>query len=108
MLACSKGLIMQNLRKLMTLTLLFALMASSIQGQENYYDDQDENVSSAYQESVHAAHWSIYIPIAIYVVAAVYLGIADTHHSKEFSHSRSDALGPAGTSSSGSNGSFSH
>lgn len=106
------------LRKLVTLTLLFALMATSLQGQDpdtGMNDNSDENTASAYQESVHAAHWSIYIPIGIYVAAAIFLGIADTKHSQYFSHSRSDALGPAGsssyspeTSSSGMSATFSH
>ena len=85
-------------RKITTLTLLLAVATCSVQGQESTADCCEAQAScaeSGYMESVHAAHWSIYIPIGVYVAAAIFLGIADTESSPNFAHSRSDALGPA-------------
>jgi hypothetical protein len=101
---------MEKLHKLVTLTLLFTIVTTSIQAQDA--DDQsDENYSSAYVQSSHAAHWSVYIPIAILVVAAVYLGLADEKHSNDSSSSDSqDGLGSIDSSkrhSSSSSGSSS-
>ena len=83
-------------KKMTILTLFFAIMTSSIQGQE---PELEECYDSAYMESCQSAHWSIYIPIAAYAAAAIFLGIADSKHSEHYAHSRSDALGPAGNSS---------
>lgn len=82
---------MYTLSKLTQLTLLLTLLTTSLNGQESV---NDENYNSAYMESYHAVHWSIYIPLGIYAAAAIFLGIADTKHDESFSHSRSDALGP--------------
>jgi hypothetical protein len=81
---------MKKLHKLVALTLLFTLAIPSIQGQET--PQEEENYSSAYQQSSHTAHWSAYIPLTIIVVAAIYLGIADKNSSSSYSNSQ-DGLG---------------
>ena len=87
----------------MLLTLFFAILTSSIHGQTPV---QEENYDEAYMESYHSAHWSIYIPIAAYAAAAIFLGIADTTHTEHNAHSRLGGLGPiesySGSSSYGS------
>lgn len=79
-------------------TLIFGLGITSLQGQE------ERCCGSAYTESYNAACWSPYLPIAILVVAAIYLGTSDKgerHSSKGYtSHGGSyrkdcyDGLGP--------------
>jgi hypothetical protein len=90
-----KGSIMHIPKKFMLLTLFFAILTSSIQAQTPAQTPvQEESYDEAYMESYHSAHWSIYIPIAAYAAAAIFLGFADTKHSEHNAHSRSGALGP--------------
>lgn len=93
------------------MTLLFTLVNSSIQGQSTNNQDE-ENYSSAYMQSSQTAHWSVYIPIAILVVAAIYLGIADKSSDHSSYSDSQDALGSIDNSkrhsTSGSGNSYSH
>ncbi len=103
---------MLNVQKLVTVSLFFSLLTASIRGQEqaydyNYENGQENNYSAAYQESVYSAHWSIYVPLAIFVVAAAYLGYSDTKRADSYSHNRSDALGPAESNYNGSGNGYS-
>lgn len=93
---------MHTLRKLTLLTLLFALVTTSIQAQEEdyspySYDTQDENYSTAYQQGQRAAHWSAYIPLTAFVVTAIFFVLVDNHHTK--SHSCSGTSGHYGSRS---------
>lgn len=88
---------MHTLRKLMLLTLLFALATTSIQAQEgsyspNLYETPDENYGNAYQQSSRAAHWSAYVPLTALIVAAILFGLADrNHHHNHHSSSGSSS-----------------
>lgn len=89
---------MHTLRKLMLLTLLFALATTSIQAQEesyspNLYETPDENYGNAYQQSSRAAHWSAYVPLTVLIVAAIFFGLADRnhHHNHHYSSSGSSS-----------------
>ena len=83
---------MEKLHKLVTLTLLFTLVTTSVYGQ-NTSIQENEDYSSAYMQSNYTAHWSAYIPLTIIVVAAIYLGIADTSSSQSSSRNSQDGLG---------------
>lgn len=67
---------MNKLRPLAALTLAMILMTTSTYGQESCYQE-DADYSSAYVESSRTAHWSVYIPIALVVGAAIWFGIAE-------------------------------
>lgn len=83
---------MVKLHQLVILTLLFALFTTSIQGQDDF--DLDDDPGSAYAESSQTAHWSVYIPITILVVAAIWFGVSDrNHNSSSYSSDSQDALG---------------
>ncbi len=93
---------MHTLRKLTLLTLFFALVTTSIQAQEEdyspySYENQDDNYGTAYQQSQRAAHWSVYIPLTAFVVAAIVFALADNHHTK--THSSSGTSGHYGSRS---------
>ncbi len=87
---------MKKLNPWIVLTLLLTMTISSLQSQEN--NENDADYSSAYQESSHTAHWSIYIPISILVAAAIYFGIADQNDSRSDYYDSQDALGSIGNS----------
>lgn len=81
---------MKQFRKLVVLTLFCILIMSSVQGQNDAFDQdeqQDINWGSAYQQSSRTAHWSAYVPITTLVVAAIFLGIADNKHSTPYNSS---------------------
>lgn len=82
---------MTKLHRLFILTLLFAFVTTSIQGQNSCCDEVTE-CGSAYTEGAQTAHWSVYIPIAILVAAAIWFGVADRDHSTD-SYGSQDALG---------------
>lgn len=82
---------MAKLHKLVMLTLLFALVTSSIQGQNCC--DQDDECGCAYTQGSQTAHWSVYIPIAILVVAAIWFGVSDRNHDHSSYSDSQDALG---------------
>lgn len=75
-----------------TLVMAFALATSSIQSQSRCAAE-DCNYSCAYGESSHSAHWSVYIPIAVLVGAAVWFGMADYKKEKHDSSNSKDGLG---------------
>lgn len=92
------------MRKLCILTLATTLMVTLVQpmhSQEPYYEEaptyapQDAYYedSSAYYGGARAAHWSAYVPIGALIAAAIWMGVADTHHANDGSsysgHSRS-------------------
>lgn len=106
----TKERIMEKLRKWVALTLLFTLVTTSIQGQDqNPYNQGDDAYSSAYMQSSHAAHWSAYVPITILVVAAIYLGMADQSHDySSHSSDSQDALGSIDSSKRHSSSSSSY
>lgn len=75
---------MQKFYKIMTLTLLCVMPLTAIQSQEytsNQYTNNaccgEPEASCAYNDSCRTAHWSVYVPIGIVVVAAVLFGLAD-------------------------------
>lgn len=83
---------MKKLRSFVVLTLVLTLTTSSINGQEPCCQE-DESYSSAYMQSSHTAHWSVYIPIAILVGAAIWFGLADQKHESHDSNDSQDGLG---------------
>jgi len=84
---------MKKFCPLITFTLVLTCAISSIHAQDSC-QQEDGNFSSAYVESSHAAHWSVYIPIAILVGAAIWFGFADKDKDKgEDSNNSQDALG---------------
>ncbi len=97
--------LMEKLRKWVALTLLFTLVATSIQGQPTYIQQDDNTYSSAYEDSSRTAHWSAYVPIGIMVAAAIWFGVADTSNSDD---SSSYGYYGYGSRSSTSSGSYSH
>ena len=77
---------------MLVLTLLFAFVTTSIHSQSTCNQDETE-CGSAYAEGSYTAHWSVYVPIAIIVVAAIGFTISDkSHHSSDYSDSQ-DGLG---------------
>lgn len=83
---------MAKLHKMVVLTLLFALFTTSIYGQDCC--EQDDDCGSAYCQGSQIAHWSVYIPITILVVAAIWFGVSDRSHDSSSYYSNSqDALG---------------
>lgn len=97
---------MKKLRPLVALTLALTLVTSSMYGQDSYCQE-DGNYSSAYVESSHATHWSVYIPIAILVGAAIWFGIADRSHDHHSSSDSQDGLGSLASSKRMSSSSYS-
>jgi hypothetical protein len=80
---------MIKIRQWTAAVLLMSLFFSSIQVssiQAQGYDDMDQEWTDeeaccpAYVQGTQSAHWSIYIPISLFVVAAVWLGLADSNH----------------------------
>ena len=65
---------MVKLHKFVILTLLFALCTTSLQGQNDF--DPEADTGSAYTQGSQTAHWSVYVPIAIIVGAAIWFGVA--------------------------------
>jgi hypothetical protein len=89
-----EGKAMRKFQKLVALTLILTCTTLSIYGQDPYYQDYPENdVGAAYVQSSNTAHWSVYIPIAILVGAAIFFGLADRHHPYHDSSDSQDALG---------------
>lgn len=96
--------------RLIIWTLVFGIGISSLQA------DEQECCGSAYTESSHAACWTPYLPIAILVVAAIYLGTSKTgqrrhssigysSHGGYYRRNCYDGLGPlSGRSPSSSSG----
>lgn len=83
---------MNKIYKITTLVLLFSFIINPIQG-ESLNDEEDERCGAAYVESSQTAHWSVYIPITILVVAAILFGVADRDHKSHNSSDPQDALG---------------
>jgi hypothetical protein len=83
---------MKKLHQFFTLTLLLTFATPSIHGQDPQYQE-DATYSSAYMQSSHAAHWSVYIPIALLVGAAIWFGVADRNHECHDYNDSQDALG---------------
>lgn len=83
---------MKKLHSLVVLTLVLTFATVSIYGQDSC-DQDDETYSCAYGQSSHSAHWSVYIPIAVIVGAAIWFGLADRSHKKHDSYDSQDALG---------------
>lgn len=83
---------MRIIHPFITLATAFALVTSSVHSQSEC-TPEDGNYSCAYNESSHSAHWSIYIPIAALVGAAVWFGVADCKKEKYDSSNSKDALG---------------
>ena len=79
------------LHKWVVLALLFSLSITSLQGQETC--EMEEESCCAYSQGCQTAHWSIYIPITILVVAAIWFGVSDRSHSSSSSGDSQDALG---------------
>lgn len=82
---------MVKLHKLVVLTLLFALFTTSLQGQNDI--DPEEDTGSAYTQGSQTAHWSVYVPIAIIVGAAIWFGLSDNNHETSSYSDSQDALG---------------
>ena len=83
---------MQKIHKWVVFTLLFTLLTTSIQSQDNY-DQEDEAAGSAYVQSSQSAHWSVYVPITIFVVAAIWFGVSDKDHDLSSYKDSQDGLG---------------
>lgn len=83
---------MKKFRSFIALTLVLALTTSTIYSQEPY-NQENESYSSAYMQSSHTAHWSVYIPIAILVGAAIWFGMADSKRDRHHSSDSQDGLG---------------
>jgi hypothetical protein len=78
---------MRKMNKIFALTMLMAMLAGHVQGQD--YDDSD-----AYYDSGRASSMSALIPIGALVVAAVIIAATDRHHhhgSSSSSHSCSSS-----------------
>lgn len=88
---------MSVMNRFFILTLLFAFVTTSIQGQECCDETNMECDGSAYMEASKTAHWSIYIPIAILVVAAIWFGVADQHDNSKSKYSYTDPLDGLGS-----------
>jgi len=82
---------MAKLHKMMVLTLLFAFITTSIQGQDCC--EQSDDCGCAYSQGSQTAHWSVYIPITILVGAAICFGVSDRGHSSSNYSDSQDALG---------------
>lgn len=83
---------MPKLHKMVVLTLLFALMTTSIHGQVNC-DQGDSECGGAYAQGSQTAHWSVYIPITILVVAAIGFSVSDKNHKHSDYSDSQDGLG---------------
>lgn len=84
---------MQKIQKWVVFTLLFTLLMTTIQAQDSY-DQEDEAAGSAYVQSSQSAHWSVYVPITILVVAAIWFGVSDKDHNDHSKYTDSqDGLG---------------
>ncbi|WP_068468317.1 hypothetical protein [Candidatus Protochlamydia phocaeensis] len=81
---------MQILRKYVMVALFFALATHSVYGQPAYNQEYDYS-DSAYTQGSRAAHWSVYVPIALFVAAGILFGIADKDHKGSHSHSGYDS-----------------
>lgn len=82
---------MLKFHKFVIFTLLFALFTTSLQGQNDF--DLDEDSGSAYTQGSQTAHWSVYIPIAILIGAAIWFGVSDKNHDTSSYSNSQDALG---------------
>lgn len=98
---------MKRFHQLVALTLVLAITTSSIYGQD-LYNQEDESHSSAYMQSQNTAHWSVYVPIAILIGAAIWFGLADRKHEKHDSNDSQDGLGSMANSKRRYNDSDSH
>jgi|GEM_PF-3072480 len=83
---------MKKLHQLAALVLIVTFAAPSVHGQD-LPPQEEEGCSSAYLQSRHAAHGSVYIPITILVGAAIWFGLADRNHKHDHSIDSQDALG---------------
>lgn len=83
---------MQKIHKWVVFTLLFTLLTTSIQAQDSY-DQENEAAGSAYVQSSQSAHWSVYVPITILVVAAIWFGVSDKNHDHSSYTDSQDGLG---------------
>lgn len=92
---------MVKLHKFVTLTVLFALCTTSLQGQNDF--DPEADTGSAYTQGSQTAHWSVYIPIAILVGAAIWFGVSDKNHDTSSYSDSQDALGSIENSKRNSN-----
>lgn len=99
---------MQIFRKLMILLLCFAFASQSVHAQSAWTQGVEEDeCGDAYSQSSWTAHWSVYIPIALIVGAAIWFGVADSSSSTSFCSSSNDyrcrssgdGLGSLGSSS---------
>jgi hypothetical protein len=96
---------MMKIYKFFVFTLIFAFASTSIQGQEYCEETGMECECPAYVEGSRTAHWSIYVPIAIIVAAAIWFGIADRNDCKSdyYYTDSQDALGSIDNSKRHSN-----
>jgi hypothetical protein len=83
---------MNILQRWIGLTLALTLAFSSLHGQQDCCQ-ADDAYSSAYAQSCDTTHWSVYIPIAALVGAAIWFGLADGYDNNESSNNSQDALG---------------
>jgi hypothetical protein len=83
---------MNILQKWIGLTLALTLAFSSVRGQQVCCQG-DDTYSPAYEQSCDTTHWSVYIPIAALVGAAIWFGLADGYDNNESSNNSQDALG---------------
>jgi len=79
-------------QRVITTTLIFAISTATTYGQNDTCQEEAECYPSAYEESSRTTHWSVYIPVAAIVGAAILFGLADAKQKKHASSSQ-DALG---------------
>lgn len=89
---------MKTLRSFIAFTLILVSTTTSVCGQPPCCDqpiccDQSDVCCPAYEEGSNSAHWSVYIPIAALVGAAIWFGMADNKKDKNNSSNSQDALG---------------
>lgn len=76
-----KGFYMQPFRSIVLATLLVAFINFSVFAQDPPFQTQE--YSTAYAESSHVTHWSVYIPVAALIAAGLWLGAQDGVRSKK-------------------------
>ena len=88
---------MNKIYRSFLLTIALTVATTSVYGQESCCQEEG-NYSSAYLESCSTPHWSIYIPIAILVGAAIWFGVADGNSDSSSSSNSQDGLGSMASS----------
>lgn len=83
---------MKRIRSISSLFFALFFAAASLHGQATQAYEE-ESACCAYEEGSRSAHWSVYIPIAITIGAAVWFGLADQGSHKHSESNSQDGLG---------------